>query len=88
MPHDGNGGTPDRRGIYLAQTPQAFQLAPLLDAHRAAAAAGFVGTDDCQLIERLNGKVVVVEGDDLNIKITTQTDLLFARALDRERRQP
>jgi len=80
-------GTPDRRWIYLAQTPQAFQFAPLLDAHRDAAAEGFVGTDDCQLIERLGGRVVIVEGDDLNIKITTQTDLLFARALDQEGRR-
>ncbi len=81
-------GTPDRRWIYLAQTPQAFQLATLLDAHRDAAAAGFVGTDDCQLIERVGGRVVIVEGDDLNIKITTPTDLVFAQALAKGRRRP
>jgi len=79
--------TPDRRWIYAAQTPQAFQYYTLLDAHREAEKAGFVGTDDAQLVERVGGRVVVVESDDRNLKITTETDLLLARALWRQRKQ-
>jgi len=73
--------TPDRRWLFSAQTPQAFQYHTLVDAHRKAEADGFVGTDDCQLVERVGGQIVIVEGDERNIKITTPHDLLVARAL-------
>ena len=78
--------TPDRRWLVAAQTPQAFQYATLLDAHREAEKTGFVGTDDCQLVERIGGQVIVVNGDDTNIKITTQTDLLLAQAMWKQRK--
>lgn len=77
--------TPDRRWLVAAQTPQAFQYATLLDAHREAEKSGFVGTDDCQLVERIGGQVIVVNGDDTNIKITTHTDLLLAQAIWKQR---
>ena len=80
--------TPDRRWLYAAQTPQAFQYHTLLDAYRQADKDDFIGTDDCQLIERIGGRVVVVEGDDRNIKITTETDLLLAKALWKQRKKP
>ncbi|MHA1568521.1 MAG: 2-C-methyl-D-erythritol 4-phosphate cytidylyltransferase [Alphaproteobacteria bacterium] len=79
--------TPDRRWLYAAQTPQAFQYYTLLDAHRLAEKSNFVGTDDCQLVERIGGRVIVVEGDDRNIKITTETDLLLAQALWKQRKR-
>src|SRR5690606_1497588 len=36
--HDGNvaAGTEDRRTLFVAQTPQGFAYAPILDAHRRA----------------------------------------------------
>jgi len=79
--------TPDRRWLYIAQTPQAFQYYVLQDAYRCALENDFVGTDDCQLVERIGGTVVVIEGHDQNIKITTQTDLLLAAELWRKRKK-
>jgi len=73
--------TPDRRWLMRAQTPQAFQYDTLLDAHRRAAAEDFVGTDDCQLVERIGGRVVIVPGDERNIKITTPHDWEVAQAI-------
>jgi 2-C-methyl-D-erythritol 4-phosphate cytidylyltransferase len=46
--------------------------------HRAHAEQG-EGTDDAALVEALGGKVVVVDGDVLNRKITTRDDLDWAR---------
>ena len=44
---------------------------------------GFVGTDDASLIERLGGKVLVVEGKRDNIKLTVPEDyLMLAAAVD------
>jgi 2-C-methyl-D-erythritol 4-phosphate cytidylyltransferase len=70
--------TPDRRSLWAIQTPQAFRRLDLLEAHRAAAACGFVGTDDSMLAERLGIPVQVVEGAYSNRKLTTPDDLAWA----------
>lgn len=70
-----------RDGIWLAQTPQVFRLAMILNAHEKARREGFAGTDDAQLVERADGAVCVVRGSVLNIKITTTDDLLLAKAI-------
>jgi 2-C-methyl-D-erythritol 4-phosphate cytidylyltransferase len=72
--------TPPRENIWLAQTPQAFRYGIIRAAHEAAAAEGFLGTDDACLVERLGLSVRVVVGDYRNIKITTPEDLLLAEA--------
>ncbi len=43
-------------------------------------ADGFVGTDDSSLIERLGGKVLVVEGKRDNIKLTVPEDYILLAA--------
>jgi 2-C-methyl-D-erythritol 4-phosphate cytidylyltransferase len=73
--------TPDRRSLWAVQTPQAFRLSRLLEAHERAQAEGFMGTDDAMLIERIGGTVHVVEGDYRNIKLTTPDDLQWAEWL-------
>jgi 2-C-methyl-D-erythritol 4-phosphate cytidylyltransferase len=73
--------TPDRSFVCLIQTPQAFKLSVLREAHDVAEKDGFIGTDDCTLVERLGLPVKVVEGSYENIKITTADDLEFARLL-------
>ncbi|WP_442602700.1 2-C-methyl-D-erythritol 4-phosphate cytidylyltransferase [Paenibacillus sp. KN14-4R] len=70
--------TPDRRSLWAIQTPQAFRLSLLKEAHRLASEEGFVGTDDAMLVERLGVTVQVVESDYYNIKITTPEDLPWA----------
>jgi 2-C-methyl-D-erythritol 4-phosphate cytidylyltransferase len=73
-------GTPDRRRLWQAQTPQAFPFRIITEAHEAARRDGFRGTDDASLVERLGGAVAMVEGSYRNIKITTPEDLVLARA--------
>jgi 2-C-methyl-D-erythritol 4-phosphate cytidylyltransferase len=73
--------TPPRDALWAIQTPQAFRLALLRDAHRRAATDRVEATDDAMLVERLGAKVVVVEGERRNLKITTPEDLAIAEAL-------
>ena len=49
-------------------------------AHAAALSDGFVGTDDSSLIERLGGRVLVVEGPRDNIKLTVPEDFQLLEA--------
>jgi 2-C-methyl-D-erythritol 4-phosphate cytidylyltransferase len=77
-------GTLDRNRIRLAQTPQAFRADLLRRAYAAAAEEGFVGTDEASLVERIGVKVVVVEADRRNRKITTPDDLKLAEFLASE----
>ena len=56
--------TPPRDSLRAIQTPQAFAFTPLLEAHRAAAAAGLDSfTDDGALAEWAGLPVTVFEGD-------------------------
>jgi 2-C-methyl-D-erythritol 4-phosphate cytidylyltransferase len=73
--------TPPRDALWAIQTPQAFRLSLLREAHRRAAAERVEVTDDAMLVERLGEKVVVVEGERRNLKITTPEDLAAAEAL-------
>lgn len=70
-------GTPDRAGLVAVQTPQAFRASVLREAH----GSGNEGTDDASLVERAGGKVVVVNGESINRKLTTPEDLEWARAV-------
>ena len=73
-------GTPDREGLWQAQTPQSFRFGIINNAHQAAEREGFLGTDDASLVERSGGTIRVVRGDYRNIKITTPEDLVLAEA--------
>ncbi len=70
-----------RADVWLAQTPQAFRTGLVRDAHRAARAESFIGTDDASLVERRGGSVRIVPGSRRNIKITTSEDMALAEAL-------
>ena len=74
--------TPDRARMWLAQTPQVFDRALLLEAHGRATSAA---TDDAALVEAMGHEVRVYEGAASNFKITTPEDLIVAEALLRER---
>lgn len=67
-----------RASIVMAQTPQGFRFDILKKAFDAAAADGFLGTDEASLIERAGVPVVVVMGSPRNIKITTPADMELA----------
>jgi len=80
--------TIDRRHLWLAQTPQAFQRTLLQSAHRKAQIENYHATDDAQLMEWLGHRVAIVEGSGENIKITRPEDLGIGEAIlaARERR--
>jgi 2-C-methyl-D-erythritol 4-phosphate cytidylyltransferase len=69
--------TPDRGELVAVQTPQAFAAPMLRRAHHEAGEA----TDDAALVERLGGRVVMVEGDARALKVTVPDDLARAEAM-------
>lgn len=72
--------TPDRSALRAVQTPQGFSLEIIREAHRKAQEAGFIGTDDASLVERLSIPVRLTLGDRRNIKLTTPEDMQMAEA--------
>lgn len=76
---DGRGRvleTPARERLRAVQTPQGFRREVLIGAFRRAGRLN--ATDDAQLVERAGGRVVAVEGDPANFKVTTPDDLARA----------
>lgn len=73
--------TLDRSRLVNIQTPQVFRYELLKKAHEAAAKEGFLGTDECGLLERMGHPVSVVDAGYDNIKITTQEDILLGRRI-------
>jgi 2-C-methyl-D-erythritol 4-phosphate cytidylyltransferase len=66
--------TVDREIIRAIQTPQAFLFKVLKKAYDIAYRDGYYGTDDASLVERMGGRVRIIEGSPFNIKITTPED--------------
>ncbi|MGD9209759.1 MAG: 2-C-methyl-D-erythritol 4-phosphate cytidylyltransferase [Desulfobacteraceae bacterium] len=73
--------TLDRRQIWLAQTPQAFKVEIIKQAHYIARQENIIGTDDASLVERLGITVSIIHGSHKNIKITTSEDLELCQAM-------
>jgi 2-C-methyl-D-erythritol 4-phosphate cytidylyltransferase len=73
--------TVDRSDLWRSQTPQAFRTEALKDAHSKAHSESFSATDDAQLIERSGGRIAIVPGDPMNIKLTYEEDFVVAQAL-------
>lgn len=79
--------TPDRKLMWLAQTPQAFMYSSIKKAYKLL----FEGdesdrktvTDDAMVYERyINQPVKIVKGDYYNIKITTPEDMTIAKGIN------
>ena len=77
--------TPDRAALRSVQTPQVFEASLIRAALQSALDDGAELTDDCSAVERLGMKVVLVEGDERNLKLTTPADLRLAECLLEER---
>ena len=71
-------GSVDRDGLFRVQTPQAFRFAPLLAAHRAAAAGA---TDELAIAMAAGLKVAVTSGDERAFKVTEPEDFAKAAAM-------
>lgn len=80
--------TLDRSVLRAVQTPQVFDGALLKAALQNALEHQLPITDDCSAVEQLGKAVLLVEGDEENLKITTPIDLVLAAAIlkDREER--
>lgn len=74
------GRTIPREQIYLAQTPQAFRRDVLAAAVRLGR-DGAEGTDEAALAELAGVRVRLVDGDAVNFKVTTESDLALSRGL-------
>jgi 2-C-methyl-D-erythritol 4-phosphate cytidylyltransferase len=69
--------TIDRSKLYNTQTPQAFKTSVIKKAHSKLKEKSY--TDDSSMLEALNIPVKMVLGSYTNIKITTKSDLDFAK---------
>jgi 2-C-methyl-D-erythritol 4-phosphate cytidylyltransferase len=67
--------TLQREKIFRAQTPQGFIYNILKKAFDKAKEENYFGPDEAYLVEKTGVKVSIVEGDPMNIKITTPHDL-------------
>ncbi len=76
---NGKWVTVSRDGLQRAQTPQGFRFDKILKAHREHAREDV--TDDMALAELAGLDIVVVPGEESNIKITTQRDFGMAEQL-------
>ena len=73
------GVSPDRNMLFRVQTPQVFHSELLKAAYSRPYETSF--TDDATVAESAGIPLSFVEGDPLNIKITTPDDLVFAKAV-------
>lgn len=71
-------GTQERAHLYRAQTPQGFSLPAILAAHRAHQGGA---ADDVEVARAAGLDVVITQGDEANLKITTPDDFARAAAL-------
>ncbi len=72
--------TAPREALWRAQTPQAFRPGVLETAY-AAWPAGEIPTDDSAVVERAGGRVALVAGDPLLMKLTYAEDFPMAERL-------
>lgn len=67
--------TLDRSNIYLAQTPQMFRYEVLIDSYKKNDNFNNM-TDEASIVEAAKYNVFVVIGDERNIKVTYQNDII------------
>ena len=77
--------TPDRRQLWAAQTPQGFDVKLLKQCHAEAISKAWEVTDDAALFEKCGLEVLIVPGEETNLKITTPQDLAIAEFILKSR---
>ena len=73
------GAEVDRSVLYGAQTPQVFHSELLKSAYAQPYDTSF--TDDASVVEKSGKSLAYIAGEKLNMKITTQEDLILAEAV-------
>jgi 2-C-methyl-D-erythritol 4-phosphate cytidylyltransferase len=79
---DENSEPVDRNKVMLVQTPQTFHSKILLPAYQIDYKDKF--TDEATVVEAYGLKISLVEGEEMNIKITRPVDLLMAERIIEE----
>ena len=74
-----HGAAPDRNVLFRVQTPQIFHSELIKKAYAQPYDPSF--TDDASVAESSGAELSFVEGENINMKITTREDLLLARAI-------
>lgn len=69
----------NRNEYKIIQTPQCFLVSKIKKAFQQEYASAY--TDDATVLESIGEKIILVEGNEENIKITSPHDLLIASAL-------
>jgi len=69
----------DRTKYKMIQTPQTFKVDQIKKAYEQQYETFF--TDDASVAEKFGIKILLFDGDDRNIKITTKEDLILAESL-------
>ena len=82
--------TPDRKHVWMIQTPQAFEISLIKDAYQKLMEQSIDSvTDDAMVLEKTEGKKVkLIEGSYRNIKITTPEDLDIAEIFMKKIKKP
>jgi 2-C-methyl-D-erythritol 4-phosphate cytidylyltransferase len=70
--------TPDRSTLWHAHTPQVFPAALLRRAYREV---GVTHTDDAALVERVGGRIRMIDDGAVNMKVTGPEDVAIAEAI-------
>ena len=70
-----------RETLMAAATPQGFETKLITEAHKKAIEDGALLTDDCSAAEYCGHRVKMLSCRDINIKITTAKDIIFAEAV-------
>ena len=77
--------TLNREKVRAVQTPQFFPFRVIKKAYDKAFQDGFHATDDAALVERTGGRIRIITGSPLNIKVTVPEDLeVIAHMLKKE----
>jgi 2-C-methyl-D-erythritol 4-phosphate cytidylyltransferase len=79
--------TESRDHLWAAQTPQAFRIAALREAHAADPRRLAAASDDAMLVEEAGGTVLIHPSPAENLKVTKRSDLRLAELLLGERRE-
>jgi len=78
---DGSINTLSRENLYAAQTPQVFKTSLILEAFSNAYKDSFRSTDDAALFEYSGFDMILMDGEEDNIKITTLRDMKISEVI-------
>lgn len=70
-----------RDKLWLAQTPQAFNIELLKTSYNKVDFEKTAATDESMLLEEMGVKVKIVKGSEFNIKVTSKNDLFLCESI-------